>query len=251
MSMDPHAKQSPATLFSSNHYVRHNEKRLQHLASLGLDLSEKTVLELGAGIGDHTGFFLQRDCEVVSVEARLENLDILKKRYPTVKTYNLDLDQSNLYLNGLFDVVYCYGLLYHLSKPSEAIEFMAHHCKGLLLLETCISFGEDESVNLCEERIYDPTQSFTGIGCRPTRRWVFSQLKKHFNFVYIPITQPDHEEFPTEWSKVESGDTLSRSVFIGSKFPINNSLLVDFLPTRQFSLGSPETMMYPKSFAAE
>jgi len=204
-------------------------------------LTNKSVLEVGAGIGDHTSFFLQRNCEIISIEARLDNLTILQKRYPDVRSYNLNLDKIDLNFNRLFDIVYCYGLLYHLSKPAEAIEFMARHCQGLLLLETCISFGEEELVNLCKERLDDPTQSFSGIGCRPTRKWVFDKLKDQFEFVYLPVSQPDHEEFPTDWLEVKTDDTLSRSIFIASRFPINNSLLVDFLPTRQFPLGYPET----------
>jgi 16S rRNA A1518/A1519 N6-dimethyltransferase RsmA/KsgA/DIM1 with predicted DNA glycosylase/AP lyase activity len=46
--------------FHSNHYLRMNQRRLEHLASLGLPLSGRTVLELGAGIGDLSTFFLDR-----------------------------------------------------------------------------------------------------------------------------------------------------------------------------------------------
>ena len=55
-------------LFRSPQYRRHNARRQEHLASLGLDLRHKSVLELGAGVGDHTVFFLDRDCVVTSVE---------------------------------------------------------------------------------------------------------------------------------------------------------------------------------------
>jgi hypothetical protein len=39
---------------------------------LQLDLVSKSVLEVGAGVGDHTFDFLGRDCMVVSLEARRE-----------------------------------------------------------------------------------------------------------------------------------------------------------------------------------
>ena len=233
--MDSYIDQSPVTLFNSDHYLNHNEKRLDHLASLGLDLTNKSVLEVGAGIGDHTSFFLQRNCEVISIEARLDNLAILQKRYPSVRSYNLNLDQIDLNFNRRFDIVYCYGLLYHLSKPAEAIGFMAKHCQGLLLLETCISFGEDESVNLCQERLEDPTQSFSGIGCRPTRKWVFNQLRDQFEFVYLPVSQPDHEEFPIDWSQMKSQIELNRAIFVASRFPINNAMLCESLLDKQFA----------------
>src|SRR5256885_5811027 len=62
--------------FHGVNYLRHNARRQEHLASLGLQLSGRSVLELGAGIGDHTTFFLDRGCEVTSVEPRLENCQL-------------------------------------------------------------------------------------------------------------------------------------------------------------------------------
>jgi SAM-dependent methyltransferase len=226
---------SPVSWFQSPPYLYHNQKRLEHLASLGLLLNQKTVLELGAGIGDHTGFFLERGCQVTSVEARSENLEILQQRYPEVKTYCLDLDNPPSNFDQTFDIVYCYGLLYHLKNPAAAIDFMARACYGLLLLETCVSFGTEALVNLCDEPIDNPSQSFCGIGCRPTRPWVFNQLKQHFEFVYVPITQPDHEQFPTNWTTPQPADQLVRAIFIGSRSLINNSRLVESLPEQQTS----------------
>ena len=64
--------------FHSNNYLRINQRRLEHLVSLGLPLSGRTVLELGAGIGDLSTFFRDRDNEVTSVEARPENIDCMR-----------------------------------------------------------------------------------------------------------------------------------------------------------------------------
>ncbi|HUK57003.1 MAG TPA: SAM-dependent methyltransferase, partial [Nitrospiria bacterium] len=43
---------SPKDCFLSYHYQRHNQRRQEHLASLGLNIQGATVLEAGAGIGD-------------------------------------------------------------------------------------------------------------------------------------------------------------------------------------------------------
>ncbi|MBL7145631.1 MAG: class I SAM-dependent methyltransferase [Phycisphaerae bacterium] len=98
-------KVSPEKAFLSDYYQLHNQKRLEHLASLGLDISDSTVLEVGAGIGDHTGFFLDRDCQVVSTDARPENLEILRNRYPDLEVRLFDLDcLDTATLNETFDV---------------------------------------------------------------------------------------------------------------------------------------------------
>jgi hypothetical protein len=43
------------------------------------------------------------------------------------------------------------------------------------------------------------TQALRGVGCRPTRLWVYNRLKRLFPFVYLPSTQPTLPDFPTEW----------------------------------------------------
>lgn len=219
--------------FFSYRYQRHNQRRLEHLASLGLHLSGLTVLEVGAGVGDHTSFFLDRGCKVVSSDSREENLQIIRSRYPEIITIKLDLDRPDPAFNGSFDVVYCYGLLYHLQNPVQAIEFMARCCKKMLLLETCVSFGDGDLINYCEEDSDQPTQAVSGQGCRPTRSWVYNQLKRHFQFVYLPVTQPNHEEFPIDWSRQQSTSILSRAVFIASRERLDNQLLTEKIPQQQ------------------
>src|ERR1700689_2103588 len=78
-SFSPQELQAAYEVFHSPNYLRHNARRLEHLASLGLDLHGRSVLELGAGIGDHTTFFLDRDCSVVSVEPRPENCHLFRQ----------------------------------------------------------------------------------------------------------------------------------------------------------------------------
>ena len=89
-----------------------------------------------------------------------------------------------------------------------------------------MSFGDDEAINIVSERSASPTQSILGTGCRPTRPWVFKQLKHHFKHVYVPRTQPNHEEFPIDWTRPSDHEAkLSLAVFIGSQSELDNDLL--------------------------
>ena len=216
-------------------YQAHNKKRLEHLASLNLDLNNKSVLEVGAGIGCHTQFFIDRGCEIVSTDARDENIKILKTRYSNIKVLNVDLD-SPFSLGIQFDIVYCYGTLYHLCKPEIAIRSMSFHCKDILLLETCVDFNLDAGVTMCPEDSNGASQSFAGMGCRPSRKWVFIELKRYFDNVYIPITQPDHPEFPIDWKKKRKDNNLTRAIFIGSRKKLDNNLLTNKLIMKQEGL---------------
>ena len=131
-------------------------------------------------------------------------------------------------------VVFCFGVLYHLRHPTVAIEFLSKQSTEFLLLETCVSFGERNEVNQIEEDPANPTQARNGLGCRPTRSWVFDQLSQYFEHVYVPRTQPWHVEFPLDWTLTNNPRSrLSREVFIGSRLCLNNSILLDDLPGRQ------------------
>lgn len=228
-------KASPTDVFWSYHYLRHNQRRQEHLAGLGLPIPEAAVLEVGAGIGDHTSFFLDRGCTVVLTEPRRDNVGVLRSRFPELRVVPLDLDAPDSLLDETFDIVYCYGTLYHLHRPAEAIRFMSDRCRKLLLIETCVSLGDGEAINLVPERADDLSQSIHGGGCRPTRKWVYNELKRHFAHVYMPRTQPFHEEFPLDWSsgKAEAASTLTRSVFIASRRPLDLTSLVEGIPRIQ------------------
>lgn len=52
--------------FSSPAYQQNNISRLQHLESFERDLARKNVLDVGAGVGDHSLFYLYRNCRVLS-----------------------------------------------------------------------------------------------------------------------------------------------------------------------------------------
>jgi SAM-dependent methyltransferase len=225
--------QDPRELFADEAYRRHNSRRLEHLASLGLELAGSDVLELGAGIGDHTGYFVDRGCLVTCIEGREANLALLRRRFPAVNALALDLDADQLPDLGSFAVVYAYGVLYHLRDPQCAIERMSRWCRGILALETCVSLGEASAIHPLSEPAENPTQALHGLGCRPTRRWVFDALANTFEHVYVPATQPWHEEFPLDWTIPVAAAAYTRAIFIASRQPLENALLLPRLPLRQ------------------
>lgn len=222
-------------IFHSDHYLRHNQRRLEHLASLGLDLQGKRVFEVGAGIGDHTSFYLDRNCSLVVTDIRPENLELIRKRFADnsyVEVISMDINHPN-YPGRTFDIIHCYGLLYHLQKPKQALKFLADHCTGILLLETCVSYGNLSEINPVQEPSHNHTQGFYGTGCRPTRQWIWDVLNSLFQYVYMPRTQPAHEEFPIDWTMEDDTKKLKRAVFVTSTQKINNPLLVNKILNRQ------------------
>ncbi len=205
-----------------------NLARQEHLASLGLPIGQRSVLEVGAGIGLHTGFFEERGCRVVSTDGRPENVTEMRRRWPhrTVGIVDLDVPGS-LEEFGHFDICYCYGTLYHLAHPEEALRGMAAH-SDLLLLETCVSFGDGDALNPVGEDAATYSQATSGIGCRPTRLWLMNRLRRDWGHAYMSVTQPAYPDFVTDWTQpraTPSGNV--RAVFVASREPIDNPLLTD------------------------
>lgn len=227
--------------FSADFYIRHNQRRLEHLASLGLPLFGKRVLEPGAGTGYHSLFYLDRGCHVTAIEPRSANCDAYRKqieasRSPAAQNVTL-IEAPFEYLDDVtdvFDLVHCYGFLYHVSDPERAIATLARRTDGFMVLETCVSMVDGSAINVIEEPAGNPSQAFDGKGCRPTRQWVMEALGRHFAHQYVTRTQPAHDEFPTDWSgPCTSRNGLTRAVFVGSHAPLDNPQLLKDLPNFQ------------------
>lgn len=228
----PDSAYSPYDVFLTPNALDINKARQEHLGSLGLDITGKRVLEVGGGVGLHTPFFLERECAVVLTDGSPENVDEIKRRHPELASQVLDMEASEP-ISGLgkFDVVYCYGLLYHLKNVERAIERLAEICTGQILLETCVSMGSHDEILFLKDFISN-NQAVSGVGCRPTRLWVMNRLRKHFGYAYITKTQPDHTDFPSDWDCPDT-NLLYRSIFIGSKVPLENHELIEYIPRQQ------------------
>lgn len=218
--------------FRASGYIDINAKRLQHLASLSLPIDGKTVLEVGAGPGDLSTFFLQRKCRLVTSDARPELVKCLEQRYPNEISLTIDLDDlTNIKPTvPVCQIVFAYGILYHLKNPTDALKFMSDHCSDMLLLETCVSWTHPYTVNNMPENPADFIQSYSGVACRPGRVWLFKTLSDLFEHVYVPRTQPNHSQFPIDWSVIPTPvPRLIRSVFVCSRQKLDNPLLADTL----------------------
>jgi hypothetical protein len=230
--------------FHNLRYLRINSRRLEHLATLMLPIDTKSVLEVGAGVGDLTSFFLDRGCSVTSIEPRPENIEYFRARYENCEFWpheRLRIVQSDVYSFTKFkisphQVVFCYGLIYHLDKPLAALTNLAAHCTELLLIETAVAYGEqDGAISYHTEEASNLTNSVSGFGCTPTRRWMFERLRELFECVYMPLTQPAHDQFRLNWRKETAPIGRSRAIFVASRAPLTNSHLLEGIPDVQYS----------------
>jgi SAM-dependent methyltransferase len=198
--------------FTPQWYLAHNAMRQYHLASLNLPLEGKSVLELGAGIGLHTKFFLDRHCKVMITDGRSDNVALAKERHPNEDVCLLDIENPGEF-SWVFDIVYCYGVLYHLADPLKSLNVIARWCGGMLLLETCVSTESQPQVKV--EDVNHAGAALRGQGNYPDRRAVLLELKRLFPHVYVPVTHPMGMAFdmPLDWIDPRGE---CRAVFIAS-----------------------------------
>lgn len=238
----------PEEKFLAPGYKEITDARWEHLRSLGLtrEFCGKTVLEVGAGIGEFTKLIIEETPAMLhATDARQENLEILIEKISQdsrliVSILNLDCapDSPSDYTSYNYDIIFCYGLLYHLGNPGAAIAWMARHTKDKLFLESAVAYEPEKqnSINPGRENADIPSHSPTGAACRPGRKWIFSELKKHFPFVYMPYTQPNNRYFPTDWQAESWPEKLARSVFIASRKRIENPDLIEAVPMTQINI---------------
>jgi SAM-dependent methyltransferase len=200
-----------------------NRARMDFIQNLALPLEGRRVLDIGAGIGHFAQFYHHMGATVVAIEGRPENVDEMRRLYPQIEAHVGDVQEFDLTSLGRFDVVHCFGLLYHLDSPVRVLRQIEHICRDVLLLETIVC-DSSRAVMLLTDEPTAMNQALTGLGCRPSPSFVVMALTRvGFPFVYGATRPPAHPDFRFEWR-----DTLEvsrdrhnlRCVFVASRQPM-------------------------------
>jgi SAM-dependent methyltransferase len=209
-----------------------NRARLEHLDALGLPLEGRRVLDVGCGVGHLAQFFVRKNCRVVCVDGRQDNVESLRQRYPGVEAHVGHVEVDPLTAYGEFDVVFSYGLLYHLENPLAGLRNLASVCRDLLLLETVVCDSSAPVLHLIDE---PPSfnQTMDAMGCRPSPGYVTMGLNRvGFAHVYAPLRPPRHPDFQFAWKDNldHSRDGyLLRCIFVASRRELHNPKLKSLL----------------------
>lgn len=203
-----------------------NKARINHLHSLNLPLKDKKILETGSGArGDITNYLFTHTKDITLNDCRVDNILYFLKNNNVALNFNTwDLNQS-LPNDVIFDVIICYGTIYHLENPEIAIQNLSQICKEYMAISTCTNGKNDDTINILNEGNF-ATQGKDGYGCRPGRNFIFNELKKSFKYVYTTKTQPEHPDFPL---KFPSDNEICRCIFIGSHIKLDNDLFLEHL----------------------
>jgi hypothetical protein len=96
---------------------------------------------------------------------------------------------------GGFDLVLCFGLLYHLENPLLAVRHLRPLTEKCLLLKSmCIP--DDKPSILLREEPSESDQGLTDVACYPSEDSLTKMLyRTGFSFVYRLAPLPKHDDF--------------------------------------------------------
>ena len=158
------------------------------------------------------------------VDGRSDLLDEAKRRVPSIETAVADVQRDPLLPFGRFDVVFAYGLLYHLAEPLRALRNMVAVCDGMLLLETITLDHELPLVELADEPA-QANQAVDGLACRPTPSWIALTLERcGLGMVYGTTSDPAFRDFgaPAQGDlRWQRDDANLRRIFVAARDPLD------------------------------
>jgi FkbM family methyltransferase len=184
----------------------------------------KTALRLSNSVdaGCGTGFFSQMLAEcglnVCGFDGRRENVAEARRRFPQIPFEQGDIEERSILELGRFDLVLCFGLLYHLENPLLAIRNLRELTEKCLLLESmCVP--EEKTSMLLREEPGQEDQSLGNVACYPSESSLVKMLyRAGFGMVYRVIPLPDHEDF-----RETEEHARRRTVLLASVTPIDTA----------------------------
>ncbi len=180
----------------------------------------KTALDVGCGVGYFSRHLANLDLEVVATDGRSENISEARRRHPQVKFVVENIESSAVKKLGTFDLVICFGVLYHLENPFKAIRNLYSLTEGVLVVESVVVPGVSLIASLLEEAECED-QSLNRVALVPSESCLVKMLYcSGFTYVYATRMLPDHEDF-----QGTRGYRRKRTILVAAKAPIETRML--------------------------
>lgn len=179
--------------------IRVMEKNLEPNYFVG-----KSILELGAGMGQTSEYFAKKGSVCTATDGREDHVAMMRAIRPEIRS--LLIDQDAWYSEGselegeVFDVIIHWGVLYHLSKWKEDLqETVKHmHNSSILCLETEVLNTEaDIEVNVVENNNWDQALNANAVRASAVR------IEKHMLNLGLLFTRYDDYELNAGMQKYD------------------------------------------------
>ncbi len=193
-------------IFNNKVDIRHGERERYFFDPmvdfLGGSLRGKRVLDLGCNAGWWSLRAVTSGADyVLGIDGRRMHVDqanfvfeakgVDRERYDFVEANLFDLDLKTF---GEFDVVFCFGLLYHISKPMELMERVSAVNTDLLVVDTVVSRAGGSYFEVRQEDLEEPRHAVDyELVMVPTVR-AMHDLGRQFGYSTVTL-KPDFADY--------------------------------------------------------
>ena len=184
-------------------------------------LGLRTALDAGCGVGHFSRLLQQMGLRVTAFDARPENVEEARRRHLGIDFHVADVEELRPQEFGTFDLVLCFGLLYHLESPLRAVRRLRAMTGKLLLIESVCVPGRAPLLYLRDEAVAED-QALNAVACYPSEgALVKMAYRAGFPAIYRAVRLPEHEDFQTSL-----GRRLWRTILVAPVSPIQDASLV-------------------------
>ena len=183
--------------FDQPYYTRINEARWRMAQHTVKELPAiKSCLDVGCGPGWFSERLVDLGLDVVGLDGREIIVAEATKRVPMARFYMQDITGSLLdTVVSPADLVFCFGLLYHLENPFAAIRNLHRLTNKFLFVETQIVPGSENNLVLVSEG-NNETQGLHYHALVPSRNALLKMLYvSGFHKIYRFTGSINHEDF--------------------------------------------------------
>jgi SAM-dependent methyltransferase len=215
---------SSTRIFDAADYVSLNTSRAavvsRFLSEMKGPLNLRSAVDVGCGLGYFSELLRSLGLDVTALDGRRENTEEAARRNPEIRFHTMSAEDPTLPTLGKFDLVFCFGLLYHLENPFLAIRHLQAMTRRLLLVEAVIFPGEASLMGLVDEGSTED-QGLNHIAFYPTESCLVKMFyRSGFRFAYRFAPLPDHPGY-----RSENGLPRVRTMLAASFEPISSSQL--------------------------
>ncbi len=215
-----------ARIFDGGHYEQLNKARGDAAKRILADVRKKeqltTAIDVGCGVGHFSALLSGIGFDVIGVDAREENVAEAARRFAHIKFVPANAESEALRQFGKFDLVFCFGLLYHLENPLLVVRHLKELTRRVALVESVTFPGEEPLMALIDEEVLED-QGLQHFAFYPTESCLIKMLfRAGFKHVYTLKTQPDHFAY-----RSGTGMRRTRTLLAAATEPLESAELVE------------------------
>jgi len=179
----------------------------------------QSCIDVGCGPGWFTKRLIDYGLSVVGIDGRDELIQVARGRVPEGEFFQIDVESKReVAVLSSADLVFCFGLLYHVENPLRVIRNLELITKKILFIESIVIPEKRHSAILVEES-NNETQGLTGLAVIPSGLLITKVLySSGFRYVYEYLGYVPHNDF------IETKEQYRRRrIFIGSNLELTIS----------------------------